>query len=214
MTQFNMHRWIKEFVNDGVEAILQELQQLHDCRVLRPVNASSLSHEDWQCALAYLMFLEQKRDEKIKGRGCADGRKLREIFNKEEASSPTVSIEAVLTTCVIDAHENWDDATIDIPGAFMQADTDELVDMKLVGTMAVLLVKIDPWYVSEIRDHRQEGETRLIFRATIWDFEGSPTFLEKVCVDVERMGIRNDPVRLVRGQQNDKRSTVNNTMAR
>jgi hypothetical protein len=35
-------------------------------------------------------------------------------------------------------------ATADIPGAFMEADMDELVHMKLEGRMAELLVKLDP----------------------------------------------------------------------
>jgi hypothetical protein len=35
-------------------------------------------------------------------------------------------------------------ATVDIPGAFMHADMDQLVYMKLDGKMAEFLVKIDP----------------------------------------------------------------------
>jgi hypothetical protein len=35
-------------------------------------------------------------------------------------------------------------ATVDIPGAFMQADMDKLVHMRLEGTMAELLVRINP----------------------------------------------------------------------
>jgi hypothetical protein len=124
MTQFNMHRGIKEFGDEGINAVLKELQQLHDRGVLKPVLASSLSMDDRQCALAYLMFLKQKRDGKIKGRGCADGRKQRLNINKEDASSPTVSIEAVLLSSTIDAHEERDVATIDITGAFMQAEMD------------------------------------------------------------------------------------------
>ena len=63
---------------------------------------------------------------------------------KEEASSPTVSIEAVMLTCAIDAHEERDVATVDIPGAFMQADMDEVVHMRLEGQMAELLAQLDP----------------------------------------------------------------------
>ena len=48
-------------------------------------------------------------------------------------------------SCIIDAKEGRDVATADIPGAFMQADMgDEIVHMKLEGTMAQLLVKLDP----------------------------------------------------------------------
>jgi hypothetical protein len=64
--------------------------------------------------------------------------------NKEDTSSPTVAIESVFITSVIDAHENQDVATIDVPGAFMQADMDDVVHMKLEGTMAELLIKLAP----------------------------------------------------------------------
>jgi hypothetical protein len=56
-----------------------------------------------------------------------------------------VAIEAVLLTYFIDAKEGQDVATVDIPGAFMQADMEALVHMKLEGKMAELLVKkLDP----------------------------------------------------------------------
>jgi hypothetical protein len=45
---------------------------------------------------------------------------------------------------VIDANEERDMATVDIPGAFMQADMDEPMHMRLEGTMAKLLVRLDP----------------------------------------------------------------------
>ena len=85
-----------------------------------------------------------KRNGVIKGRGCADGRKQRAYTDKEKASSPTVAIESVLLSCVIDAMEGRDVATIDISGAFMKADIEDVVHMKLEGKMAKLLVRIDP----------------------------------------------------------------------
>jgi hypothetical protein len=58
-----------------------------------------------------------------------------------------VSIEALLLTCAIDAKEGRDVATIDIPGAFMQADMDdEVIHVRLQGRMAMLMVEIDPTY--------------------------------------------------------------------
>ena len=47
-------------------------------------------------------------------------------------------------TCIIDALENQDITTTDIPGAFMQADMDEIVNMNIEGKMAQLMTKIDP----------------------------------------------------------------------
>ena len=109
------------------------------------MDASKMTRDEKKAALEYLMFLKQKRCGKIKGRGCADGRKQRPAYTaKEDASSPTVSIEAVMLSCLIDVMEQRDTATVDIPGSFMQADMDELVHMRLEGTMAKLLIKLDP----------------------------------------------------------------------
>ena len=81
------------------------MKQLHDRNVCEPVHAKSLSCKQKNKALGYLMFLKQKQCGRIKGRGCADGRKQRVWTNKEDATSPTVSTEAVLLTSVIDAKE-------------------------------------------------------------------------------------------------------------
>jgi hypothetical protein len=70
----------------------------------------------------------------IKGHDCADGRKHRAHTTKEEASSPTVAIKAVMLYCVIDAKVRRDVlATVDLPGAIMQADMDEIVRMQMEG---------------------------------------------------------------------------------
>jgi hypothetical protein len=49
-----------------------------------------------------------------------------------------------MLSCCIDAQEKRDVATVDIPGAFMQAEIDETVHVKLEGTMAELMVRLDP----------------------------------------------------------------------
>jgi hypothetical protein len=72
------------------------------------------------------MFLTKKRYGRIKARGCADGRKQRETTRKEDAAAPTAAIESVMLSANIDAMEERDVASVDIPGAFMQADIDEV----------------------------------------------------------------------------------------
>eukprot|EP00957_Ditylum_brightwellii_P120005 9158273-Ditylum_brightwellii.AAC.2 len=44
-----------------------------------------------------------------------------------------------MLSCVIDAKERRKVATLDVPNAFMQADMDELVNMKIEGSMAEML---------------------------------------------------------------------------
>ena len=81
----------------------------------------------------------------MKGRGCADGRKQRTYINKDNASAQTVATEALFITCVLDALERRDVATVGIPGAFMQVDMgEETVHMKIEGKMARILERIDP----------------------------------------------------------------------
>ena len=98
------------------------MQQLHDWKVMLSAKNKELTYEQRKEALGYLMFLKQKRSGKIKGRGCADGRKQHGHIAKEDTTSPTVSTEAVFLTAVVDAWENHNMVVMDIPGVFMQAD--------------------------------------------------------------------------------------------
>ena len=52
MTQYSMKKGLKLFGDAGVEAVLSELKQIHDRDVIKPVQASSLSHEQKKKALA------------------------------------------------------------------------------------------------------------------------------------------------------------------
>jgi hypothetical protein len=143
-SQMSMKRGIKVFGDAGIKAVADELQQLHDRVVMEAKHAKELTPAERKDALAYLMFLKRKRSGKVKGRGCADGRKQRAWTNKEDATSPTIATEAVFLTAVIDALEDRDVAIVDVPGAFMQADMDELVHVRFTGTMVDLLLEIDP----------------------------------------------------------------------
>jgi hypothetical protein len=139
-----MKTGIKLFGQAGTDAVLKELQQLHDRDAIEPQDPDSLTEDEKREALPYLMFLKQKRNGTVKGRGCADGRRQRLHTTKEEASSPTVATESVFLSCATDAMEERDVGTVDIPNAFLQADMDGIVYMRLEGTMAELLVRIDP----------------------------------------------------------------------
>ena len=70
--------------------------------------------------LKYLMYLKEKRNGDVKGRGCADRLSQRLYTNKIDTASPNATLAGLIITCVIDAHEKCDVATVDIPGAFLQ----------------------------------------------------------------------------------------------
>ena len=131
--QMSLKAGLRAFGDDGAKAVQKEMKQLHHREVMIPVHKKNLTYEQRKEALAYLMFLKRKRCGKIKGRGCADGRKQRAYIAKEDLTAPTVSTEAVFLTAVIDALENRDIAVLDVPGAFMQANIDELVHVRFTG---------------------------------------------------------------------------------
>ena len=103
--QMSAKAGLKQFGEAGAAAITKELEQLVYRKVLEAKKAHTLSREQKKAALRYLMFLKMKRSGKIKGRGCADGRKQRIYKTKEETSSPTISTEALFLTCMINALE-------------------------------------------------------------------------------------------------------------
>ena len=142
--QMSAKKGLTVFGQQGADALMKELRQLVIMKVMNGTKSHELTKEQKRKALKYLMFLKEKRCGRIKGRGCADGRKQRLYKTKEETSSPTVSIEAVLFSCMIDAMEDRDVATLDIPGAFMQAMIDEEVHIKFDGELIDLLCQVDP----------------------------------------------------------------------
>jgi hypothetical protein len=87
--------------------------------------------------------------------------KQREYIAEEDASSPTVSTEAVLLTCVIDAKEGRDVATADVPGAFLHCDMDEEVYVVVDGTMVNILIRSNKKYAKYI--HITKSGKKLIY---------------------------------------------------
>ena len=69
-------------------------------------------------ALGYLVFLKRKQSEKMKGRGYDNGRHQQKYITKEESSSPTMSLYALMSSCVMDALDGRKLITVDIPGAY------------------------------------------------------------------------------------------------
>ena len=66
------------------------------------------------------------------------------LYEKIDASSPTVRTESVILTSIIDASEEREIAVYDIPGAFLHAKLPDVVHMKVAGELATLLVQVDP----------------------------------------------------------------------
>jgi len=149
LTQFNVKQVLKIFGKAGELAMSTELEQVHSRKVFEPKHPHELSRKERSDALLYLMSVKEKHKGQIKGRGCADGRKQWLYMQKEEICSPTVAVESLLISATMAAYERRGTATVDIPGAFMQADMVGNVHVKLEGRLAELLTKLDPKIYNE-----------------------------------------------------------------
>ena len=126
------------------------MKQQHDRVVFRPKLIKELNNRERKRAMSTLMFIEQKRnldseEIKLKGRSCANGSTQCSYMSKEETSSPTATQEGILITCAIDAKENREVATVDIPNAFTQTPTPrepgkDRIIMKIKGDMVDMLL--------------------------------------------------------------------------
>jgi hypothetical protein len=147
MTQLSLKAGMKAWKDKAHEAVHSEMKQLHYRDTFQPMHHHELTAEEKKTVLESHMFLKQKRDGKIKGRTVAGGNKQRDFISKEDSSSPTVSTEAVLLSCIIDAEEGRDVAVIDIPNAFIQTRIEDEKDMAIIkirGVLVEMLEKIAP----------------------------------------------------------------------
>ena len=122
----------------------KELDQFNKYRVFEPKHSRDLSEEDKKKALSSLIFLKEKKRRVIKARSCANGNPQREHIAKKEAAALTVALKSVFITSTIDAKESRKVVTVDILGAFLHADNKDYIIMKMVGTLAELMVKTNP----------------------------------------------------------------------
>ena len=90
------------------------------------------------------MFLKEKRDGSINGSGEADKRKQQEKIEPIDATSTTVTTEAVMLIAKIDSLEGRYVAVIDKTGACFSADMYNKVHVLFIGAVAALMVAADP----------------------------------------------------------------------
>jgi hypothetical protein len=144
MAQVSLKAALKKWGKEAEESVGKEMKQLHWQNSFKLMHWKSLTAEQHKKVLASHIFVERKRDGILKALQVAGGNKQRYI-TKEDTSSLTVSLEAVLLTCIVDAYENRDFAIVDIPNAFVQTIVDDEKDIALIcihGPLVDILVSI------------------------------------------------------------------------
>ncbi len=120
MAQLSMKASIKIWGVEAEYAINKNMKHLHWQDSYKPKHWHGSTKKQKEQVLEFHIFVEQKRDGKIKARKVIGGNKQCDYITKEDVRSPTVSAEAVILTCTIDAVEDRDIAVVDISNAFAQ----------------------------------------------------------------------------------------------
>ena len=152
-------------------------------------------------ALESLIFLVEKKSGEVKARTCANGSVQRNWMTKEDSTSPTVSIPALFSTAAIDAYEERDVATCDIPNAFIQTEQPKVDKdgqkfiMKIRGKLAELLVEIDPQTYEPflIEENGQKIIYVRVLKAIYGMLQSALLFYNKLRKDLEDSGFEVNP---------------------
>jgi hypothetical protein len=115
MKQLSLKAGLKEWGDKDFTDSQSKMKQLHFWNTFNSKHWRELSQVQQHTVLESHMFLKQKRDGKIKGRTMAGGNKQRDYISKEDASSPAVTTELILLSCIIEAEEERYVEVVDIP---------------------------------------------------------------------------------------------------
>ncbi len=140
MAQVSLKAAIKKWGKEAVDFIGKEMKQLHLRNSFKPMHWKSLTADHCKKVLESHIFLERKQDIILKARQVAGGNKQRGCIMKEDASPPTVSAEAVMLMCIIDANENRNVAIVNIPNAFVPTVAEDKMTERSSASVAHWLI--------------------------------------------------------------------------
>ena len=82
--QYTLKKGIKTFGDRAEEATTKELKQIHDMGTYQPLNVTKLTKKERQEALLFLLFITEKRDDRIKSKKCDIGSKQQKMRDMTE----------------------------------------------------------------------------------------------------------------------------------
>jgi hypothetical protein len=80
---YSLQQAIKKFGQNGWKAGFDKMKELHDRICFAPIDWKTLTPEEKKGALESLIFITQKRDGRLKGRHCANGKPQRQWMSRE-----------------------------------------------------------------------------------------------------------------------------------
>ena len=156
-TQYTRRQAQVKFGALAVKAKMKEIIQLDDKEVMYPVDFFLLNKEQRKRIIRSHVIYSAKYDDntgdfiKLKARFVGNGSTQdKELY--DDVSSPTVTTHAVMINAAIAAKEGRKVKTVDIPGAYLNADmSGEEVYMSINPDEAEILVMLKPEYRQYLR---------------------------------------------------------------
>jgi Reverse transcriptase (RNA-dependent DNA polymerase) len=196
---YSLKKGLKHFGAKGYDAAFGEIKQLHDRVAFKPIHIKDLTQQEKKRAMESLIFLVEKRDGRVKARACANGSTQRDYINKEDAASPTAAVESILLTATIDAKENRDIMSVDIPNAFIQTNIEskdnEKMTMKIRGPLVDMLLELEHELYSPFVVHEYGEKVIYVFlvKALYGTLISALLFYKKLKNDLESIGFKINP---------------------
>ena len=146
----SVNEGIRRHGDEALHALLSEFGQIHKHDTFEPLDIDSISKEVKKEALNLITMIKEKRCGKIKARACADGRKQRRYIDKSEVASPTIQLESLILSLMIDAREGRDVAIADVVGAYLLAHMGDYVVVKITGKEVDIMCKVSEEYEKHV----------------------------------------------------------------
>ena len=146
-------RGYKMFGNRATSVMFKEYKHMEDMKLMRGTDTDSLIAEQKRKELRAVNIIKLKRRGKSKGRMFANGEPHCKFIPRKEAKSPTINMEIILATTVIDAYEDRKVNNFDVPGAYLQTNLPKEIFMILLleGKFVDIIFDINPEYKQHIR---------------------------------------------------------------
>ena len=178
-------------------SMLDEMIQFHVKDVGKPIRKRDLTFKELKSAIRSSMFLKEKylstgEFEKLKARIVAGGH-MQDRTLYDDVTSPTVATPAVFIAIAIAAREKRKVATVDIGGAYLNAEMGHHnVYMYLDPLLATLLSQIDAKYEQFVND---DGTIIVKLNKALYGcVQSSRLWYEHLVGTLEGMGFERNPM--------------------
>jgi len=162
--EYGLHITVNQALNKigkpAVKAIVQEIMQMESKGVWKGIRPSQLTFKQRKKIICSSMFLKEKfradgSFEKLKARLVAGGHQQDRDAFESTNSAPTIRTSSIFIMAAIAASEGRAVATVDVPGAYLNADMpeDQEVIMRLDKYLSKVLMAVEPKYAEFKNDN-------------------------------------------------------------